>query len=207
MKRNTLIICFCIFALMFVACDRGENYFHEWEGEYTMETHSFVIDSNGNEGHSFPTIFSTISVFFKGNNIFVSTNHFGKPNIDLENAEQYEETLIPSTNYIMDSVSGVYYVCRDGYIVTINELNEEIKSKPIPVISATANQLFFKNSELFELYYTDADGIIYVSDKSYFTYSSIHKEDERYIWDIELKISKPSSSFAGIRYHNVLTKK
>ena len=113
---------------MFDACDRGEDYFHEWEGEYTMETHSFVIDSNGNEGHSFPSIFSTISVFFKGNNIFVSTNHFGKPNIDLENfeTEYLKEKLEKKPSFRVQItlwIRSVGFIMYVGMVISLQLMN------------------------------------------------------------------------------------
>lgn len=220
MKKNISKIFLLSIAFFFVSCDKGEPYYHQWEGEYVAkQTMEVVYDDGTTETHDYYAKEQPLFIF-RDKGLYVQTYGIGEPYIPGVDSEEHILRLISPrlTNMMKDGVEPIvdtnpqpYNIMRNGGVYTYYN-GTFISPKPILVSKASTDKLTLANSASFEVELTDENAIHIGTPICYWEYSPIQKQNEIYIWEAELHFNTKNSSGqtlipAILRHHFVLTRK
>jgi hypothetical protein len=207
-------------SLFLVACDKGEAFYHQWEGEYiTKQTMEVVYGDGTTETYDFSSRELPLNIF-QDRGLYVQTYGIGDPYIPGVDLEEHVLRLKSPkyTNMTIDSIDNVvvtnpkpYIIIIDGHVFTLYN-GVQFSPKPICVTKATSDKLILANGSSFEVIVTDLTGNQVDVNNCHWEYSPIQKQNEVYTWDVELhansknKLEQPSVPII-FRTHFVIRKK
>ena len=220
MKKSISKLFILPISLFLVACDKGEAFYHQWEGEYiTKQTMEVVYGDGATETYDFPSRELPLYIF-QDRGLYVQTYGIGDPYIPGVDSEEHVLRLKSPkyTNMAKDSIENVvvtnptpYITIIDGHVFTLYN-GVQFSPKPICLTKATSDKLILVNGSSFEVIVTDPTGNQVDINICHWEFSPIQKQNEVYTWEAELHAqskNKPGQLLVPVimRHRFVLTKK
>ena len=211
MKKLFFIVCVSVLS---ISCDKiSIETVNAFSGEYWMETSTKhmkdgeVIDSS--------CIWSPVSIYKKGETLYVQTECFGEPDTISENPKEMElfrerpKNIPFSENDSIETTQlpeHPIYVVIGGMIVCINH-GIRVKSLPIQVESGSETVLNLKKFKAVNIQLIDpAFGESVQTIQAWYNYNPIVKNGNLLTWDIEFRDNGENMSreFDYVIHKNIL---